>query len=198
MLVFEDRRRDAGLRIARRRPAFAVEQRPVVLDQPLQRLPTQVQPVEISIAPFEPGHDPQGLRIVVEAAEPGHAFFQRILAGMAKGRVPEVVGQRQRLGEILIEAERTRQRTRDLGHLDRMGQARAVMVAFMRDEDLRLVLEPTEGGRMDDAVAIALELPARGRGRLADQAPAAPAGAAGIGRAPALSGFVAGWRERAL
>ena len=31
------------------------------------------------------------------------------------------------------------------------------MIALVIDEDLGLVLEPAEGGRMDDAVAVALE-----------------------------------------
>jgi hypothetical protein len=38
-----------------------------------------------------------------------------------------------------------------------MRQARAKQVSFMIDEDLRLVFEATEGGRMDDTIAITLE-----------------------------------------
>ncbi|MCT4495084.1 hypothetical protein [Bosea minatitlanensis] len=45
---------------------------------------------------------------------------------------------------------------------------------------------------MDDAVAVALELAARGRNRLADEPPAAQTGTAGIGRAPALARLVVG------
>ena len=45
---------------------------------------------------------------------------------------------------------------------------------------------------MDDAVAVALELRARRRGRLGDQPAAAARGSAGIGRAPALAGLDAG------
>ena len=47
-------------------------------------------------------------------------------------------------------------RARDLGDLDRMGEARAVIIALVLDEDLGLVLEAAEGGGMDDAVAVAL------------------------------------------
>ena len=39
-----------------------------------------------------------------------------------------------------------------------MGQARAEMIPFVEDEDLGLVCEPPERGRMDDAVAV----PAKG------------------------------------
>ncbi len=43
-----------------------------------------------------------------------------------------------------------------------MRQPRAVVVSLMGDEDLRLVLQPPEGGRMDDTVAVALERRAGG------------------------------------
>ena len=69
----------------------------------------------------------------------------------------EIVRQRQRLGEVLVEAERAGQRARDLGHFERVGEPGAVVVALVEDEHLRLVLEPAEGRRMDDAVAIAAE-----------------------------------------
>ena len=74
---------------------------------------------------------------------------------MAERRMAEIVGQRQRLGEIFVEPQPARQRAGDLGDFERMGQPGAVMVAFVEHEDLRLVLEPPERGRMDDAVAVA-------------------------------------------
>src|SRR5690606_16015850 len=58
------------------------------------------------------------------------------------------------------------ERAGDLRHLDRVRQPRAVMVAVLGDEDLRLVLQPPEGGRVDDAVAVALEFGARRAGIL--------------------------------
>ncbi len=41
-----------------------------------------------------------------------------------------------------------------------MGDARAIQIAFVIDEHLRLVDQPAEGVRVDDAVAVALELAA--------------------------------------
>src|SRR5262249_2939888 len=69
----------------------------------------------------------------------------------------EVVGERQRLGQILVEPERARERAGNLRDLQRMGQTGAKMIAFVKNEDLGLVREPPEGARMDDAVAIAAE-----------------------------------------
>ena len=63
----------------------------------------------------------------------------------------------------------------------RMGQPGAEMVALVIDEDLRLVLEPAEGGGMDDAVAVALELAAGRRWPARDKAAAARRRVAGVG-----------------
>ncbi len=163
-------------------------ERAVVLDQAFERLPGEVESVESGIAPLERGDHPQRLRIVVEAAAGGEAAIERALAGMAERRMAEVVGERQRLGQILVEPERASERACDLRDLERMGQAGAEMVALVEDEDLGLVGEPPEGGRMDDAVAVAAEGVA-GRARRLRMEPAA---------APARSGRIGGAREQPL
>ena len=139
-----------------------------MLDQTFERFPGQVQAVEIGITPFQPGDDAQRLGIVIEAAIGLHQAVELALAGMAEGRVAEVMGKGQGLGQVLIQAQRPGDRARDLRHLDRMGQPRPVMVALVIDEDLRLVLQPAEGRGMDDPVAVARE----GRARRACPAPA--------------------------
>ena len=48
-------------------------------------------------------------------------------------------------------------RARDLRHLERVRQPRAVVIAGRREEHLRLVLQPAERLAVDDAIAIALE-----------------------------------------
>ena len=85
--------------------AAVLEQRAVVLDRALERLPGEVEPVELGIALLELGQDAQRLGIVVEAAERLHRRVQRLLAGMAERRVAEIVGQRHRLAEILVEPQ---------------------------------------------------------------------------------------------
>ena len=79
------------------------------------------------------------------------------LAGMAERRVPEVVAERDGFGELLVQAQHLGDRARDLRHLERVREPRAVVIAGRREEDLRLVLEPPEGLAVDDAIAIALE-----------------------------------------
>ncbi len=65
--------------------------------------------------------------------------------------------QRDRLGEILVEAECARERPRDAGNLNRVRHPRAIMITRAVEEDLRLVFEAAEGAAVDDAVAVTLE-----------------------------------------
>jgi hypothetical protein len=80
---------------------------------------------------------------------------------MAEGRVADVVGEAERLGEILVEPQRPGDRAADLRDFQAVGQADPEMVAVGRDEDLRLVAEAPERDRVDDPVAVALEGVAR-------------------------------------
>src|SRR6516165_12815089 len=121
--------------------AVAKRERAVVLDQAFERLPGQVQSVESGIAFLERGHHAQRLRIVVEAAAGSEAAIERALAGMAERGMAQVMGERQRLGQILVEPERARERAGDLGDLERMGQTGAKVVALVKDKDLGLVRE---------------------------------------------------------
>src|SRR6516225_9353443 len=89
---------------------------------------------------------------------------------MTEWRMAEVVAQRAGFGQVLVEAERAGKRARDLGHFERVRQSRAVMIAFVEHEHLGFVSEPTERGRMDDAVAIAPEIAARCAPRLVIEA----------------------------
>src|SRR6516165_3823782 len=101
---------------------------------------------------------------------------------MAEGRVAEIVGERERLGQVLIKPKPSRHRAGDLGHLEAMGESRAVVIALVIDENLRLVVQPPEGSGMQDAVAVAGEGRA-GRARwLRHKPPAALAGICGIRR----------------
>ena len=125
-------------------------------------------------------HDAQALRVVVEAANGLHRLVQRVLAGVAEGRVAEVVGQRDGLDQVFVQVERAGQRARDLRHLQAVRQPRAVMVALVIDEDLRLMDEPPERGRVHDAVAVALIDRARGARRLLVQPAAAFFGVRGV------------------
>ena len=81
-------------------------------------------------------------------------------------------------------SKRAGKRAGDLRHFETMGEPRAVMVALVIDEDLGLVVQPAEGGRVEDAVAVAAEGRAgRARGLIVEPAAARPR-IGGIGREP--------------
>ena len=150
-----------------------------MLDDPLERFPGQVEAVEIRIAMLQQGHDPQRLRVVVEAAIRHRGSIQRPLAGMAERRMAEIMRQRQRLRQVLVEPELPGQRAGDLGHLEGMGQPGPVVIALVIDEHLGLVFQPAERGRMDHPVAVAPERAAGPARRLVEQPAAAAVGIAG-------------------
>ena len=129
------------------------------------------------------GDDAQGLGIVIEPAMGFQTDIQRPLAGVAKRRMTEVMRQRERFGEILVEAELPGQRAGNLRDFERVCQPGAVMIAFMEHEYLGFVLQSAKGGRMDHPVAIAPKRAAGPARRLGEQPSAAAVGVAGIGRA---------------
>ncbi len=99
--------------------------------------------------------DAQALLVMVEAARNERA--QHPLAGVAERRVAEIVTERDRLGQLLVEVQHLGDGAGDLRHLQRVRQARAVVIAARREEHLRLVLQPAKRLGVDDAIAIALE-----------------------------------------
>ena len=113
---------------------------------------------------------------MIEAAERLHGGVEGFLAGMPERRMPEIVCQGQGLGQIVVDAERTADAAGDLGHLDRMGQARPVIIPFVKDENLGLVFEAAEGRAVDHPIPVALKMTAIDVTRLLMKA-AATAGA---------------------
>src|SRR6185369_1048783 len=106
----------------------------------------------------------------------GHQLAQLLLARVAEGRMPDVVAERDRLDQRLVQLQRASDRARDLRDLERVGHARAEVVAGAVDEDLRLVFEAAERAAVDDAVAVAREVGAVRVGGLGMLAAAARAG----------------------
>ncbi len=71
---------------------------PLCLHQPFQRFPGQVQSVEIGIAALQRGHDlAVPARCGRSRHERRHGVVERALAGMAEGRMAEIMRKRQRL-----------------------------------------------------------------------------------------------------
>ena len=134
----------------------------------------------LGVAALQLGDDAQSLRVMVEPAVALHGGVEHVLAGMAETGVAKIMRQRQRLGEIVVKAQRTRQGAGDLADFNRMRQAGAVMVALVGHEHLAFVGQPAKRGGMDDAIAVALKLAARRRNGLCKQPSPALSGVCGI------------------
>ena len=61
------------------------------------------------------------------------------------------------LGEILVDTQRARDGTGNLGHFERVGEPAAKVIALVVHEDLGLVLKAPKGGGVEHAVAVTLE-----------------------------------------
>jgi hypothetical protein len=103
--------------------------------------------------------DPERLLVVPEAAAEAlaQAVVELLLPRVAEGRVAGVVAEPDRLGQVLVQPQGPCDDARDPGRLERMGHARAVVVAGGVDEDLRFPLQPPERLRVENPVAVALE-----------------------------------------
>ena len=162
---------------ARQRPGRALGRLQIGLER-AARLPGRVvedadaclvAEVQAAAAALDAVDDAQALLIVPEA-DAGVDRVERALSRVAERRVAEVVPEADGLGEVLIEFERAGDRAREARDLERVCQARAVMVALRAQEHLRLVLQAAERFRVRDAVHVALEACAHLTRRLGRQA----------------------------
>src|SRR3984957_9905897 len=135
-IVAEDGGGNALRLVPLSRRARGVKQRAVVLDEPGQRRPGEVEAVELGVMPLELGHDAQSVAVVVEAAVLGHAGVERILAGMPEGRVAEIVAERDCFREVVVKPQGAGERARDLRHLYGVGETSAEMIALVIHEHL--------------------------------------------------------------
>ena len=167
--------------------------RPVVFHEPFKAFVREVQPVIVGVTALEPGHDAVGLKVVIEPAVLGHQPIEHAFPLVAERRVPEVVGQGERFGQILVEGQNARDGARDLRNLEAVREPAAIMVPVGCDEDLCLVREAAKRGGVDDAVPVPLERGACRRGWLGNAPAPRVVGVSGVGRKQARGG--SGWEQ---
>ena len=142
------------------------------------RIPSRVSAVRLR---------PRPSRSRVSAEARGERLVEGLLARVPEGCVAEVVAERDRLREILVQPQRARHGPGDSRRLEGVREPRAVVVATRVDEDLGLVPESAERLVVDDAVAIALERrPQAALLLFLQRAPAGRVGAHGERGEPAL------------
>src|SRR5206468_7550625 len=143
---------------APRRDLDAAFRRRAVLEDAVERLVRQVEALAVLLEALGDAH---ALLVVTEAA--GQELREQFLPNVAERRVADVMPQRHRFDEVLVEAQRAGHRAPDLTDLEDVREPRAIVVADRREEDLRLVLRAAERLAVDDAVAVDREARPRRR-----------------------------------
>ncbi len=129
-----------------------------VLDDSFAHAQRQVQPAMRRVALLEVLHDAQRVQVVVEAQPvPLQAFIQRAFPGVPERRVADVVDQRQRLCQVLVQPQRLGHAARDLYHFDGVRQPAAKMVGGAAGKHLRLARQPAKRARLHNPFAVPLE-----------------------------------------
>jgi hypothetical protein len=96
--------------------------------------------------------------VIEPAAEPAHLPVEFFFTRMRERRMPDIVNQREGFGQIFVESENTRDRSRDLRDFDGVGEAISKVIVESGREDLGLVFESPERAGMHDPVAIPLKI----------------------------------------
>jgi hypothetical protein len=102
--------------------------------------------------------------MVEPVAELAHAAIEFLFAGVREGWMTDIVGESERLGEVLVQRQRNGNGTGYLRDFNGVGEPVAEMVGEPFAKDLCLALQTPERAGVDDAVAIALELSPVGMG----------------------------------
>ena len=76
---------------------------------------------------------------------------------MSERRVAQIVGESDRLGQILVQAQDSGQRPGNLSDLQGMSEPGSIVVALVLHKHLSFVLQPTECRGMYDSVSVALK-----------------------------------------
>jgi hypothetical protein len=124
--------------------------------QSFKHLMGEVEPLTLGITLLEDLHDPEALLVMIEPALILHEAVERFLSGVAERRMSQVMGKGDGFRKVFIQTECPCDRSADRSNLDRMGESGAVMIPLAVKEDLGLAIQASEGGAVDNAVAVPL------------------------------------------
>jgi hypothetical protein len=95
---------------------------------------------------------------MVKAAGFLHRLFKRAFPGMTKGRVANIMGETQGLGQIFIQPQCTGNCAANLRHFNAVGEPNAEMIPIGGDKNLRLVAQSAKRDGMNNAIPVALKI----------------------------------------
>ena len=111
----------------------------LMIHHPVPYLPGKIQSPS---ALFQFLHNADTLLIMPESSLAD--FIQHMFPCMSKGRMPQIMSQRNGLHQVFIQPQRLCNGAGILGYFQGMGQSGTVMISPGRQKHLRLVLQPAE------------------------------------------------------
>src|ERR1700741_3350844 len=109
-----------------------------MFDDPFTNFESEIQAGIFKIALFELFDDVERMQIVIETlAMFPHAPVQLLFAGVAEGRMTDVMNQREGFGKISVEFQGSRDGARNLGDFESVREAVAEMIGIACGENLR-------------------------------------------------------------
>jgi hypothetical protein len=133
-----------------------------VLDDTFAHGEGQIESAERRVPLFEPGDDPQSVQVVVEAETVlTQSFIESFFAGVAEGRMADVVREGESFGELGVEAEGSGDGAGDLGDFEGVGEPAAEVIggelSGEAGEDLRFSGKAAEGASVEDSGSVSRE-----------------------------------------
>lgn len=104
-------------------------------------------------------HHSQALGGVVETGFPVGSgdSVKNPLSHVAERRVPQIMPERYRFGQVLVQPKAPGNCSCDLGDFQSVGEARPVVVSFWKKQNLCFMFKATKSLRVDDPVTVDLE-----------------------------------------
>jgi hypothetical protein len=127
-----------------------------MLDDAFTDFESEIQAGIFKVALFELFDDVERVQIVIETlAMFAHAQVELLFAGVAEGRVADIVDQRESFGKISVEFQGSSDGAGNLGDFESVREAVAEMVGIARGENLRFGFQTAKRAGVNYAIAVA-------------------------------------------
>ena len=122
-----------------------------MIQNPISCFPRQIQPLPVLL---------QNLYYPDTLTEMGKSvridLIQRALTCMTEGSMSQIMSQRDRLYQILIQPESLCNRSRNLGYFQGMGKTVSVMISLRCQKYLGLIFQPPECLAVQNTIPVSL------------------------------------------
>jgi hypothetical protein len=125
--------------------------------QSLPYLMSEIEAVEFGIFDFQLFDHAETLAASTEAAGILHELIESLFHWTTERGVAEVAGEGDGFSQVLIKSEGTAEGAGQGGDFNRVGEAGADMIPGAVEGDLGFIFKATEGGAVNDPLAVPLE-----------------------------------------